>query len=80
MNLRAKVRDALSEIKSMEGQYLEKVKSGSKLPIDHLELSYFSGLRNGFSFVFGIMENKNLTDSDFDDMLKEVLHLKEIAN
>lgn len=64
----------------MEGQYLEKVRNGSKVPTDHLELSYFSGLRNGFSFIFGILENRNLTEAEFDNMLKQILHLEGIIN
>lgn len=64
----------------MEGQYLRRVKTGSKMPQDHLELSYFSGLRNGLSFVFSALENPNLTDEQFEVMKKEVLHLKELVN
>lgn len=80
MNLRSNFKDLLSDIRSMEGQYLNRIKTGSKLPQDHLELSYFSGLRNGLSFVFSALENQDLTTEQFEAMKKQILHLEEVVN
>jgi hypothetical protein len=78
MNLAGKFRNALSEIKQIEGQYLDKVKKGSKDPHDMLELSYFSGLRNGFNFVwYQIDHPKEVSEQKFDEMLKQILRLEK---
>ena len=65
--------DAISEVRALEGQYIDRCKTGSKEMNDYLELRYLSGLRNGLTFIFQMFENKT-TDEEFDKMLKLVLN------
>lgn len=78
MKFSRKFKTAERAIKDMEFQYLQKIKDGSKDQYDYLELSYFSGLHNGFKFVWHIIDNSaDVKEEDFDAMLKKILHLEE---
>jgi len=69
-----KIADILATIRHLEGQYVDKVKLGSREPKDHLELSYFSGLRNGIVLMQWINENPG---REMD--LKQVLHMDDLV-
>ncbi len=73
MNIRTKTADALSQARQIEGTYLDRVKTGSKEMHDYMEVQYFSGLRNGLTFMMHILNNP-VEEEDFDTMLKEILH------
>jgi len=77
VRLKKKFDKALSTIKAVEGQYTERCKSGSKDMNDYLEMSYYSGLHNGFKFVWYIIDHMDsVNEKDFDEMLDKVLHIK----
>lgn len=77
MNLRTKLSQLSSSVKSLEGQYKERCNLGSKDMNDYLELRYYSGLRNGLNFITYILEN-GIKEEDFEKMSKEMLHLESI--
>ena len=78
MNLKTKVNEAMGQIRALEGKYIDSVKMGSNDMEDYLELRYLSGLRNGFAFFKHIFED-NISEEDFNKMLKEVLY-QELVN
>ena len=81
MRFSKKFNKALDAIKDMESQYAERCKNGSKDQIDYLEMSYFSGLHNGFKLVWYILDNsEKIKEEDFNELLSQVLHLDERAN
>ena len=59
---------------------MERCKSGSKVMDDYLELRYYSGLHNGFKFVWHVLDHPETTEKDFDEMLNKILHLSENVN
>ena len=71
MNLRSSFSEALSEFKTLESKYSTRVKLGSKDPVDYHYMSYFSGLINGFKFVWDILDS-NVTIKEFEEKLKEI--------
>ncbi len=73
MNLRTKMNDALSQIRQIEGGYIDKVRSNNSDMSDYLELHYFSGLRNGLAFIIHTLAEP-IEEKEFDEMLKELLH------
>ena len=77
MNLRTKMSDALSEVRHLEGAYVNSVRSNSKDMNDYMELNYFSGLRNGLAFMIHVLNNP-IEEEEFDKMLKEILHQGEV--
>ncbi len=77
MNLRSKMNDALSQVRQIEGTYVDRVKGNSKNMDDYLEANYFSGLRNGIAFVMHTLNNP-VEEKEFDTMLKEVLHQEAV--
>jgi hypothetical protein len=80
MNVKGKFDTALSIIKAREGQITDKVKRGSQDPKDLLEMSYLSGLHNGYKFVWWVLDHPTeVTDQKFDAMLNEILHLKPLV-
>ena len=78
MNLRTKMNDALTEVRQIEGGYIDRVKGKSGEMNDYLELNYFSGLRNMLAFVIHVMAEP-IPEKDYDELLKEVLH-QEVVN
>jgi len=80
MNIRNKFKDALDKIKERELDYTNKVNIGSKDIKDAFEMSYFSGLHNGYNFVWYILEHpEEMDDELFDTLLNKILH-KETVN
>lgn len=77
MNLKSKVNEAMSQIRSIEGHYVDNVKTGSKDMDDYLQVRYYSGLRNGFEFFRALFEQE-MTEETFDKMLKEVLYQEQV--
>lgn len=71
MNLKNSFQRALSEFKSLEGQYSDRVKKGTKDFMDYHYSSYFSGLINGVKFVWDILDN-HLTEKEFEERLHEL--------
>ena len=72
------MNDALSEVRRIEGGYIDKVKGNSDEMNDYMELQYFSGLRNMLAFVIHTLAEP-VEESEFDTMLKDILH-KETVN
>ncbi len=79
MNLRSKMNDALSQVRQIEGTYVDRVKGNSKNMDDYLEANYFSGVRNGITFVMHTLNNP-VEEKEFDTMLKEVLRQDDTIN
>ena len=77
MNLRTKMNDALTDIRHLEGAYLDRVKLGSKDMSDYMEVQYLSGLRNGFGFALRVFGSK-IEEEEFDKVLKGLLHQDEV--
>jgi len=77
MNMRSYFRDTLKDIRTLEGQYVDKVKSGSKDPTDYHNMSYFSGVHNGFNFVWSILDGQT---TDYDGIKKQLLQIEGKAN
>jgi hypothetical protein len=71
VNLNNKFQSALSGIKSLEGQFKDRVEAGSKNPLDYHYFSYFSGVRNGFNFVWHVLDN-HLTEQEFDELFGDL--------
>ena len=69
--------NALTEVRHLEGAYMNSVKANSKDMNDYMELNYYSGLRNGLAFMIHVLNNP-VEEEDFDNMLKEILHQGEI--
>lgn len=79
MNLNRKLNDALSDIRSMEGQATDVVKRGSKQPAHFLDMAYYSGIYNGFVFYKYVMDNFDTIDEKkFDLMFKEIMHFEPL--
>lgn len=79
MNLNKKLSDALSNIKVMEGQATDLVKNGSKQPAHFLDMTYYSGVHNGFVFYKYVIDNiDTITEKQFDSMLREMLHFEPL--
>lgn len=78
MNIRNKIRDTISNLRQLEGQYKDKVQSGSKDMSDYLELNYLSGVGNGLNFVFKLQENE-ISEENYKNLEKQLLH-QEKAN
>lgn len=72
MNLKAQFNNALKEIKQKEQYYEEKISQGSLDIQDHIDGAYYSGLHNGFNFVWYVLDN-NLTQEEFDELLDDLL-------
>ena len=77
MNLRTKTNDAFSQVRQIEGSYVDKVKGGSKNMGDYLEANYFSGVRNGMAFMMHTLNN-SVKEEEFDNMLKGLLHQETV--
>ena len=74
MNLPAKMKDAMSQVKQLEGQTSDKVKNGSNQE-NHINMVYYSGIYNGMKFFVHILDNyKIMTDSRFDEIFRSMLH------
>lgn len=70
------VENAVKAIKDVESQYAERCKDGSKNPEDFLQMSYYSGVLNGWNFAFHLLEH-DLSEQEFTLMLNELLHLEK---
>ena len=73
------MNDALSQVRQIEGTYVDRVKGNSKNMDDYLEANYFSGVRNGITFVMHTLNNP-VEEKEFDTMLKEVLRQDDTIN
>ena len=70
---------ALTDIKSMEGQAIELVKNGSKNPAHFLDMQYYSGVHNGFNFVHYVYDHLNsITEEEFNTMFREMMHFNKM--
>ena len=79
MNLNKKLSDALANIKAMEGQATDKVKQGSKEPAHFLDMSYYSGVHNGFIFYKYVMDNfESIDEKQFDILFKDMMHFEAL--
>ena len=80
MRLKKKFDESLALLKKLEGEQAQKVKNGSKDPADFLEMSYLSGLLNGYKFVWYVIDHSDtVRESDFDELFNKILH-KETVN
>ena len=77
MNLRTKMNDTLSEVRRIEGGYVDRVKGDGAEMNDYMELNYFSGLRNMLAFVIHTLAEP-VEEKDFDEMIKKVLHQETV--
>ena len=73
-NLNKKFNEYKSVIKSMEGQCVDKVKTGTKEPSIYLDMAYYSGIHNAFNFVNYVYQNPKLTEQEVDALFKEMMH------
>ena len=78
MNFKNKFTDALKRIKQKEEVYMTLCREGSKDPMDYHNMSYFSGLHNGFAFVWHVLDN-DVTEKEFNKMLWEILQAEEVV-
>lgn len=79
MNLNKKLSDALANIKAMEGQATDKVKQGSKEPAHFLDMSYYSGIHNGFVFYKYVIDNIDTIDEkQFDILFNQMMHFEAL--
>ena len=79
MNLNQKLAKAYSDIKAMEGQAADIIKKGSKEPAHFLDMSYYSGVHNGFQFFRYIMDNQDITEKEFDELFKQMMHFDKLS-
>jgi hypothetical protein len=70
------VEKAIQAIKDVESQYADRCKTGSKNPDDYLEMSYYSGVLNGWNFAFHLLEH-DVTEQEFSELLNDLLHLEK---
>lgn len=70
------IEKAIQSIKEVEAQYVDKVKSGSKNPEDYLQMSYYSGVLNGWGFAFYLMGHE-INEQEFAILLNDLLHLEK---
>lgn len=66
---------ALETIKDIEKQYADRCKGESKDPNDFLQMSYYSGLLNGYNFAFYLIEHSP-TEEQMKVVLNDILHLQ----
>ena len=79
MNLKSKYKKFLNDVRTLEGQYKNKVQNGSKNPMDYHYLSYYSGVINGFSLAFEPLDH-DMTEADLNESIKKVLQMPEVGN
>jgi len=65
--------DVLSEVRHLEGTYVNRVKADSKNMEDYMELNYFSGLRNGLALIIHLLNNA-VEEDELNVLVKEILH------
>ena len=75
-----KINRLLADIKSLEGQALDKVKMGSKEPAHYLDMSYYSGVGNGIKFIIYLSEHPLLMDADYQELVSELLHYNPLKS
>lgn len=78
INLTKKFGEYSSTIKSMEGQATDAVKKGSKEPAVFLDMAYYSGIHNAFNFVNYVYQNPHLTETEVDELFKEMMHFNKM--
>jgi len=78
INLNKKIAKAYSDIVSMEGRVTDVIKKGSKEPAHFLDMSYYSGVHNGFQFFRYIMDNQDITEKEFDELFKSMMHFNKL--
>lgn len=76
MNLHSKINKATADIKSVEGQATELVKNGSKNQSHYMDMVYYSGVLNGFSFMYHVLTHP-LSEIEFDELFKQMMHFEK---
>lgn len=71
MDIQKKLKDTLVAIKANETLFADKVKDGSKDPMDFYLMAYYSGLHNGFNLVFHALEAK-VSEKEYDESILKV--------
>ena len=79
MHLRSKFESTLEAIKKNEEIFTDKIKGGSENPLDYHYMSYFSGLENGFKFVWMMLDGE-VPEDEFDAQLDKLLQTSEASN
>lgn len=69
--MRAKMKAISASLQKLEKDSVEKAKT-SKTFDDNFEMSYFSGLLNGFNFAFFVMNGA--TEDEVDALYKRISH------
>lgn len=77
MNLRSKFSRTLSEIKSLEGKYVDRCKASSEDPMDYHLLSFYSGMLGGFRFVWQILD-EGYTEKEYDELERELFKTESV--
>ena len=77
MNLKSNFQRTLHELKALEGKYSGAVKVGSKDPLDYHYMSYYSGVINGFKFVWEILDN-HYTEKEYDEIVEELMQVERV--
>ena len=75
MNLKVKWESTLKSIKKNEEHFVQelnkKIKKGEETPMDLYNVAYFSGLHNGFKFVWMMLDGAS--EEEFDENVKKIL-------
>lgn len=78
-NLNKKLSDALRDIKTMEGQATERIKMGSQEPAHFLDMTYYSGVHNGFVFYKYVIDHiDTITEKDIDIMFAQMMQFEPL--
>ncbi len=78
-NINKKLSDSLRDIKVMEGQATDRIKNGSKEPAHFMDMTYYSGVHNGFVFYKYVIDNiDTITEKDIDIMFKQMMQFEPL--
>ena len=72
MNLKNKYQSFERELRKLTKVYEDKIRFGSKNPEDYMNLSYFTGVHNGFKLAFQPLDH-DMSETDFNEMRDRVL-------